>query len=168
MNFQHFVSGSFGWVHFVASMLALVFGTLVLARQKGTRSHTRIGYAYTFSMVVLNASAFLIYRLFGKFGPFHVLAVVSSLTLAAGLVPILIRKNERSISLHLGFMYWSVIGLYAAFVAEMIVRIPCFRWFYGNIGASTGIATAVVMLAGGIVFGLKSRRWSDQFAKNRD
>lgn len=39
----------------------------------------------------------MIYRLFGGFGIFHVFAIVSLLTLLAGMYPILTRKGKQYI-----------------------------------------------------------------------
>ncbi|HEV2292419.1 MAG TPA: hypothetical protein VGR35_01105 [Tepidisphaeraceae bacterium] len=59
-------------------------GLLVLLRAKGTRSHRVIGYLYVAAMLALNVTAFLIYRLYGRFGPFHVAALVSLAMVIAG------------------------------------------------------------------------------------
>jgi Predicted membrane protein (DUF2306) len=102
-----------GLIHLVAAMFALTCGTLVLVQPKGTLTHKRWGYAYVFSMTVMLATSFLIYRLFRGFGLFHGFAVIASATLTAGFVPALRRKPDYWIDLHFGFMYWSVIGLYS-------------------------------------------------------
>lgn len=51
-------------------------------------------------------------------------------------------------------MYWSVIGLYAALVSEIVTRIPGV-----NFGLMVGLGTAAVMLVGWIVFLKNSRSW---------
>ena len=103
-----------GGVHTLAAALALVFGTYVLLAHKGTRHHIRAGYAYCATMIVMLFTAFFIFQLFGSFGLFHWLAVVSALTLIGGMVPILVQGKTRfAMNFHIGFMYWSVIGLYS-------------------------------------------------------
>jgi uncharacterized membrane protein len=67
-----------GVLHVLAATLALVCGTLILRSNKGTRQHKRVGYVYTMSMLVVVATAFGIYRLFGGFGPFHALRLYPS------------------------------------------------------------------------------------------
>ncbi len=80
-----------GFLHLTASVLALVFGALVVGSKKGTRRHVRFGYLYFTSMVVLLSTSFLIYRLFGGFGLFHYAAVATIIVLLLGLVPIWLR-----------------------------------------------------------------------------
>jgi uncharacterized membrane protein len=148
-------SNEIGLIHFVASVSALVFGSAVLLMTKGSKTHIRMGYCYVASMVVLLATAFMLYNLFGKWGIFHYFAVIASVTLALGMVPIFLRNHVKNWAyLHFSFMYWSVIGLYGAFVSEMMTRIPEVP-FYNMVG----FATAGVMLAGGIVFGFNKSKW---------
>ncbi len=112
-----------GLIHLIFSILAMILGAIVIFSKKGTDRHKKIGYAYAVSMVVCIATAFMIYRLFNGWGIFHYMAVVSSLSLIFGLVPAILRRPEKSwIGLHFGFMYWSVVGLYAAFISETITR----------------------------------------------
>ena len=101
-----------GTVHLIFAMVAVVSGTLVLSMKKGTTRHKRVGRIYGFSMIVMLVTAFMIYRLFGRFGTFHYTAIISVLTLAAGMVPpLFLRSNPNWLRWHFGFMYWSVIGL---------------------------------------------------------
>lgn len=66
-----------GQLHLAAALMALAAGGLMLRRPKGTRSHRRSGWLYVASMLTLNGTALLIYRLTGRFGPFHIAALVS-------------------------------------------------------------------------------------------
>jgi uncharacterized membrane protein len=154
---RQIVYSNIGFIHLIASILALVFGSLVLILEKGTKRHKQIGYAYFVSMIGVLATAFMIYRLFGRFGIFHVTAIISSVTLMFGIIPAILRKPVNNwLRLHFGFMFWSVIGLYAAFAAESLVRIPQTPFF-----GMVGIATFAVMIFGGIVFGIKQNKWSE-------
>jgi uncharacterized membrane protein len=149
------INNQIGLIHFIASVLALVFGSAVLLMTKGSKTHIRTGYLYVASMVVLLATAFMLYNLFGKWGIFHYFAVISSCTLLLGMVPIFLRNQIKNWAyLHFSFMYWSVIGLYAALVSEMLTRIPEVP-FYNMVG----LATAAVMLFGGILFGINKAKW---------
>jgi uncharacterized membrane protein len=150
-----------GWLHLIASILALVFGTWVLITPKGTRAHRRVGYLYAVSMLLLIATAFLIYRLFGRFGVFHIAAIVSAVTLAGGMIPAVLRKPKNWLGLHFSFMYWSVFGLYAAFVAEVAVRLPVRTMFTSarTFFTTVIISTLVTMLAGQIIFFAYKKRW---------
>ena len=113
MNTNNIIGNEIGLIHLIASVVALIAGTLILFLTKGTQLHKRIGYTYVTSMTILLITAFMIYRLFGTWGVFHWTALISTLTLICGLVPILTRRPTNNyISLHFSFMYWSVIGLY--------------------------------------------------------
>ena len=155
---------SIGGVHLLASMIALAMGTQVLWMDKGTQLHRQIGYVYSASMLVVIITAFSIYRLFGGFGVFHILAIVSFVTLLAGMVPVLLKKPRNNyMSLHFSFMYWSVIGLYAAFVSEMLTRIPESPFF-----GMVGFATLVVMIIAQILFFKYQKSWQQQFTSQEE
>ena len=150
-----------GIVHLISSILALVFGTVVILGKKGTRTHKKWGYAYVVSMIGVNLSAFLIYKLFGGFGIFHVAALVSSLTLVGGMIPVLRKKNrKKSIFAHFAFMYWSVMGLYAAFASELLTRIPETPFF-----GMVGIATGIIMTIAYVFFYRNKKIWYEQFIR---
>jgi len=148
---------SIGLIHLLASILSLIAGTAILLMRKGTQRHRQIGYVYAFGMSIVILTAFMIYRLFGGFGPFHIAAIVSFVTLVLGMLPILYRWNNWQY-MHLSFMYWSVMGLYAAFASETLVRLPAAP-FWGTVG----IATTAIMVIGGIVFGMNKERWRTIF-----
>lgn len=153
-------SSEIGLIHFVASVLALILGTAVLLMTKGSKTHIRMGYFYVASMVVLLVTAFMLYNLFGKWGIFHYFAVISSVTLALGMIPIFLRNDIKNWAyLHFSFMYWSVIGLYGAFVSEMMTRIPDTPLYN-----MVGLATGGVMLFGGIMFGINKPKWMKMMA----
>jgi uncharacterized membrane protein len=163
---------STGLVHLIASIIAMISGMWVLVSTKGTLTHKRIGYIYAFSMLILNITAFMIYRLYGKFGVFHWFAVVSSLTLIAGLYPVIAKKTKNYLLTHFRFMYWSVIGLYCAFVAEVFSRLPKLvltesgepmTVFYKLVG----IGTLLVMIVGTYFYVKFKPKWTLQYKKNR-
>ena len=62
---EHLVRGTNGMIHLIASIIALITGSLVLILKKGTKIHKQIGYVYVVSMGILILTAFMIYRLFG-------------------------------------------------------------------------------------------------------
>lgn len=157
---ENIINNEIGLIHLIASGLALVFGSAVLLMTKGNKNHIRMGYLYLVSMGVLLVTAFMLYNLFGKWGIFHYFAVISSLTLALGMIPIFLRNHFKNWAyLHFSFMYWSVIGLYAAFVSEMMTRIPEVPFF-----GMVGLTTAAVMLVGGILFGINKSKWMKMMA----
>lgn len=170
MNFGNFITSQTGLIHFIASLFALLFGTLILVLPKGTAKHKTIGRLYGLTMLVVLVTAFMTYRLFGTWGIFHWTAVISSLTLFAGLFPILTKRpTDNYISLHFSFMYWSVMGVYGAFVSETLVRMPKVAVESGIPNSvfynMTGIGTALVMGLG-VYFFLKLKpKWDDQFCQ---
>lgn len=134
-----------GLTHLIIAIAALVLGTIVLCKRKGTVAHKQIGYGYAVCIILLNATAFGIYRLFGGFGPFHVMAIVSLVTLLSGMLPVLLKKPSGSwLTIHYRQMSWSVIGLYAAFWAETTVRLFSFPYFW----VVTIVATVLTMATG--------------------
>lgn len=115
-------------------------------RRKGTRVHRRIGRGYVLSMLLLNITAMMIYDLYGRFGPFHVASVISLATVGAGYVPVYLRRPRAAwIQLHATFMCWSYVGLLAAFVSEVAVRVPGVGFGYAVVAAT------VVIVVGGAV-----------------
>ena len=154
------MQGLLGITHTIFGLVALVSGLVVFLTRKGTGNHRTVGYVYVGSMLALNGGAFLIYRLYGRFGPFHVAAVISLATLAAGFVPLLLRRPAgRWLSYHYGFMSWSYVGLLAAAVAEVAVRVPGVR--PSSPAAFLGLvlgATILVMVGGGVLIGRLEER----------
>lgn len=160
-----------GLIHLLASIAALLSGTAVLILAKGTRTHKRVGYIYTAAMAVLLVTAFSIYRLFGGWGIFHWLAVISTITLLGGLLPILMKRPKGAyIGLHFSFMYWSIMGLYAAFLAETMVRLPRTDLVFKNAEPSalffsmTGLAVTITMGLAVVSFIKFRPKWQKRFA----
>jgi uncharacterized membrane protein len=136
----------FGLIHALFGIAALILGLAVVLRKKGTRVHRRIGQGYVLSMVLLNGTALMIYDLYGRVGPFHVASVLSLATVGAGFVPVYLRRPVSSwMELHATFMCWSYVGLLAAFLSEVAVRVP-------GLGFGPAvIAATVLVVAGGAV-----------------
>lgn len=141
-----------GWIHTGSSVLALLFGLVVLMQPKGTRAHRQLGWAYVASMSGLIVTAFMIYDLFGGFGPFHFAALVALITLVGGMLPAYRRRpRQRWVERHYYGMTWSYVGLLAAAAAETLSRLPDVVFWWGVIGASL-----IVALGGGIVIARKA------------
>lgn len=144
-----------GLVHFISGIIALITGTTVLLLKKATKLHIWLGYVYVISMIILLISSFMIYRLFDGWGIFHYASIVSTVSIIIGILPAVFLKHKSYWSKwHLKAMYWSVVGLWSAFVAEMSIRIPesSFIWM-------TGIAFGIVFFIGIIIFGIKKKEW---------
>src|ERR1043166_546846 len=115
-----------GAAHYAAALAALALGLVVLVERKGTASHRVIGCGYVAAMILLNVTALGVYRLTGRFGPFHALALVSLATVIAG-VAIVWRRRANWLRRHYYFMAWSYVGLLAAACAEAVTRAPLLR-----------------------------------------
>jgi uncharacterized membrane protein len=138
-----------GLTHMVFGIVALLAGTAVVLRRKGTRWHRTLGHVYLTSMIGLNVTAFFIYDLYGHFGPFHWLAVSSVLTLLAGMVPVFMRRPVgRWLEWHATFITMSFIGLVAATAAEITSRIPGTE---GAFGLVVGGTSAAIIGAGALL-----------------
>lgn len=165
---ENIVSGTTGLIHLVSSVIALITGLFVLITTKGTKRHIQIGYVYAVSMILLNLTAFMIYKLYGTFGIFHWFAVISCLTLFAGLYPVLAKRSKNYLLTHFHFMYWSVVGLYCAFMAEIFSRLPQIILtetgepsigFYKGVGIGIGVVMTI-----GMVFYIKYKpKWVKQY-----
>ena len=154
---------SLGWTHTGAALTALAAGAAVLLTRKGTRRHRQLGWAYVVSMLLLNGTALLIYRLFGRVGPFHVGAVFSLVTVVAGTVAALGARRARAgrdavararaLERHYQWMTWSYVGLAAAAVSELATRMPALRPRPGQ-GLAFGLTVAAATL---LVIGVGAR-----------
>ena len=114
---QHLTEHLLGAIHVGSAFAALISGALVLSMKKGTRTHRKMGYAYFINMLAVNVSALLIYELFQRFGPFHVLALFSLASVLAGLAPAW-KRSPGWEARHARFVTGSCVGLCAAAVAE--------------------------------------------------
>lgn len=159
---NHLVGDNVGMIHLISGILAVILGGLVLFLQKGTKAHRQVGYLYVVSMIVLIVSSFGIYRLFGKFGLFHFFSIVSTFSLVMGMIPMLKKqRTAKDYKTHLTRMYFSVVGLYAAFAAESFVRIPKLGTFWSVVAWSFVLVT-VISIA---IFIKKRKEWTDKFAR---
>jgi uncharacterized membrane protein len=150
-----------GWTHSATAAFALASGAAVLLATKGTRRHRQLGWVYVTSMVALNGTALLIYRLFGGFGPFHAFAILSLITVVAGAAAAVqarrfrgiraLDSRTRALERHYAWMTWSYVGLVAAALSEGATRLPLFRPQPGaglGFGIGVGVATIVVVAVG--------------------
>jgi uncharacterized membrane protein len=132
-----------GQVHLALAVAAIISGAAVVVLPKGTGSHRLVGFIYALGMFGVVGTALLIYNLTGRFGPFHVLAVISLITMVLGVAPVLLRKPDGGwIGLHAYFMAWSYVGLLAAAAAETLTRVPSAP-FWGSVVAASLFVVAV-------------------------
>lgn len=137
----------FGLVHGIFGLASVALGTAVVFRPKGGRGHRRLGVAYVACMVALNVTALLIYDLFGGFGPFHWMAVLSLATTLAGFVPAWLQRPAQWMEIHARFMSWSYAGVVAALAAEIGARVPGVPFVHGVVWPTMmviGIAAVLI------------------------
>lgn len=110
-----------GDLHVLAAGLSLPLGAAVLLRAKGTRAHVNLGRLYLLAMLLVSLPALLVYDITGRPGIFHLLAVVSLVTLALGWLSAPSRRSSMrsDVRVHATFMAWSFIGLVTAGLAQV-------------------------------------------------
>ena len=138
-----------GWFHFVLAIAAIAAGAAITIGQKGTLRHRLLGRMYGLLLLGVNVTAFMIYGLFGRLGPFHYLALVSLSTVIAGWIPARRRSPKTWVESHAYFMSWSYVGLLAAAAAETLSRFPDTP-FWGMVIAAS---LAVVAIGATIIHG---------------
>lgn len=142
----------------IALIFSLIFGTIVLLLKKGTKRHKQFGYAYLISMIISIITTFITYGLFISWEIYHYTTTISLLAIILGMISIWTKKPVNSWKyFHFSFMYWSVIGLYAT-VAAILSLVPGSPIF-----GIVGIAVGVIMIIGGIFFGLNISKWREVF-----
>lgn len=145
--------------HTVFGFAALIFGTSVFWRQKGTPLHRISGLAYIISMLGLNLTAFGIYKLFDGFGIFHWAALVSLISLLGGCMALIFRASFNNwLAMHYEFMVWSYIGLLAATNNEIFVHVGFFNKLGDAYPALPNVSMFTVIIVGGVL--LYSKRSS--------
>jgi uncharacterized membrane protein len=146
------ILGILGTIHVVFGILAITAGLVIFRIAKGTPRHRQLGFVYVASMLGLNGTGLLIYRVFGTFGPFHVLALASLVTLFSGFVPVYRKPRAGDwLRRHYHGMCWSYVGLLAATAAEIAVRLPIIRGFGLAFGIAVFVSSLVVVVVGGYV-----------------
>jgi len=133
----------------LAALSALGAGAAVLLLPKGTHSHRVIGTVYVLALVLVNVAALSLHRE-STFGVFHALAVVSLVTIAVGLSPLLLgKRSPMVIATHAYCMTWSYAGVVAAGCGQLTVTVgeDAGAWV-----VPVTIAT-VLSLSGVVIFG---------------
>lgn len=136
-----------GTFHIIFAIAALILGAVVFCRLKGDRKHRVIGYFYVFSLLSVNVSALSVYEDSASGGPFHILAVVSLVTLICGFIPAFThRPKSWWLSLHAYFMSWSYVGLVAAGAGQLATML-----FSKPVMFTVGLPTVLIVIVGGVL-----------------
>lgn len=130
-------------VHVTSAVLALGLGTYGWIRPGDIRRHRQLGYAYVGCMVMLLATAFNIYHLFGRFGIVHWGALGASLSLTVGVGSAVARWPAGSWRLgHYFGMGGSLLGLYTTMVVEATYRLfPVRHFWWTTVGTGSILLT---------------------------
>ena len=136
-----------GTAHVALAIAALIIGAAVAFLPKGGRRHRTLGYFYAISLLLVNVSALSVYEEAVGMGPFHILAVISLLTLISGFIPAFLRRPVSSwLYLHAYFMSWSYVGLVAAGVAQIITMSSSLSAW-----VAVGLPSILVVIIGGVL-----------------
>ena len=84
----------------------------------GTNLHRAIGATYVLTMFGLNVTAVLIYRVFGRFGAFHIRSAINLVLLLRGFGTVLLQRPSTGVA---------AVGL---LLHGLVVRRP--RWGDGD------------------------------------
>lgn len=109
-----------GFLYLLFSIISMITSLIVILNTKGTKFHKKVGNVYVVNMLLLNIFSFFISN-FNGFSIFHFFAIVSLITILAGMYPVL-KRSENWLQKHYYFMAWSVVGLYCAFWSEVGTR----------------------------------------------
>jgi uncharacterized membrane protein len=138
-----------GLAHLLTALAALAFGAAVVLSRKGTHRHRWLGRGYVAAMLAVNATALMIYELYGRFGPFHWTSLASLATLLVGYHAS--RRRQPGWQYRHGFfMGGSYVGLMAALVAEVASRVP--GWPFGT----SVVVSSVIVVAAGVLIMLRT------------
>ena len=109
-------------LHFATALLSLVVGAVLLAREKGTTSHKRLGRLWVALILVVALSSFWILEIRDGAG-FSVIHLLSAWTLVSlALAVYFVRRGN--VRAHKGFMVGTFIGLAAAGLAAIAIALP--------------------------------------------
>lgn len=134
-----------GTVHFALASISLILGAALFLKQKGSSAHRVLGYLYSSGLLLVNLSALSVYEGSSGPGPFHMLALISLATLAAGFSVAFLRRPKNSwLDLHAYFMSWSYVGLVAAGVAQTATKLA------GPGSLQVVIPAILIVLVGGL------------------
>jgi uncharacterized membrane protein len=116
-----------GWVHFIASVIALILAPIILISAKGTPTHKRRGRIYVAAMLIASGTALAIYRLGIFFFP-HWFAIASLATTVIAFVAVRFKTPAKGwVHIHLTFMLASVAILIGGLINELFLRVGFLR-----------------------------------------
>jgi uncharacterized membrane protein len=122
---SHTISGT---IHFITAIIGLILGLGILFLKPGSKKHKIAGYIFIPVLICVNLSVITVNQMgsiFGSIGPFHLIIPFSLYALYKGMRPFMSSAPSKTkIQDHVKGMVAAALGLWAAFVAEFIVRTP--------------------------------------------
>jgi len=118
-----------GLLHFALMIASLAIGAAIFLMSKGTPRHKVLGRVFIVGMLVSNMVVLTIYRDSGQPSIFHVLAIVSIVSLAAAIA--LVRLPGTGIGrriAHGHVMIWSYGGVVAAGLGQGASSLSYSPW----------------------------------------
>jgi uncharacterized membrane protein len=104
-----------------------------------------VGWIYVAIMTLLCVTSFFIYELFGGFGPFHVAAIISFISIVGGILAPLLRTQigEEWMEAHYRFMLWSYVGLVMATGSHFFEPLGSFFYTHTPLAQLSSLAATV-------------------------
>ena len=142
-------------LHTALGVAALAAGAGNLLARKGTPRHRLVGWIYAGSMAGLIGTSFAIFELFGEFGPFHAMSLVSGGTLALAVYfPLRRHRYENWLEHHYMWIPWSDVGLVMATGSHLFALGPPGWPFWARALLYWGLPCAV---GAALIFGWRDR-----------
>jgi uncharacterized membrane protein len=146
-----------GWVHVIACLAALIAGGWNIVGRKGTPRHILMGRVYVGSMIVLNLSAFAIYKFDiahfrpfqagpNVFGFFHWLAVAALVFVLIGYYAARHQNRAFWAYVHPIAMTISYYDLVGGGINETFARLDPLRALVRATAKSTGAAVGAPII----------------------
>ena len=118
-----------GLLHFALMIGSLAIGASVFLIQKGTPRHKHLGRIFVAGMLISNVAVLTIYQDSSQPGIFHLLAIVSAMSLIAGIA--LLRLPGAGMGrriTHGHVMLWSYGGVVAAGLGQGATLLGFTPW----------------------------------------
>ena len=136
-----------GWVHFIASLIAVGVGAAILARPKGTPTHRLRGRIYAVAVLATSITALGIYRL-GVFFFAHWFGIAALIVIALGIMAAHFKVPLKGwMQLHLTCMLLSYYILIGGGVNEVFLRVTFLRRLAPNLNSPIIGATHFAVIA---------------------
>lgn len=147
--------------HTIVSVIAMISGGVIFFFNKGTELHRKIGFTYVISMLLCLTTSFFIYNMFDGFGPFHVMALVSFLTISLGMYFPLFGRTISGWQIHHYFwMSYSYVGLWMAFMSHFMHLFPdTWSWWLKGF-----VAWGIPYILGSAVIFANKNKMIEQFS----